>query len=147
MRKNEKGFTLVELIVVIAIVAILASVAIVGYTQFIQNARESKAQTELDQVVNMVRADALGTVDPEGLKIGETTGRVKVKAGKLEFAGEFSNADFQEFIAGYLSESDSILPTNFSIALDNGVLVITYDPGNAKVTYTATGSPTVTEPE
>jgi type IV pilus assembly protein PilA len=55
MRKNEKGFTLVELIVVIAIVAILAAVGIVGYTQFIQNARETAAQSELDQVVNVLR--------------------------------------------------------------------------------------------
>ena len=59
MRKNEKGFTLVELIVVIAIVAILAAVGIVGYTQFISNARETAAQSELDQLINVLYADSL----------------------------------------------------------------------------------------
>jgi prepilin-type N-terminal cleavage/methylation domain-containing protein len=59
MRKNEKGFTLVELIVVIAIVAILAAVGIIGYTQFISNARNTKAQSELDQLINVLYADSL----------------------------------------------------------------------------------------
>lgn len=58
-KKNQKGFTLVELIVVIAIIAILAAVGIVGYTQFIDNARRTKAQSELDQIYNVMYADAV----------------------------------------------------------------------------------------
>jgi prepilin-type N-terminal cleavage/methylation domain-containing protein len=56
MRSANKGFTLVELIVVIAIIAILASVSIVGYNQFIQNARDSRAATELDVIIRQVEA-------------------------------------------------------------------------------------------
>lgn len=85
-KKNQKGFTLVELIVVIAIVAILASVAIVGYTQFINNARQTKAQSELDQIYNVMYADAvLGVkLDAEG-KVVETGEVVEltVESGKL----------------------------------------------------------------
>jgi prepilin-type N-terminal cleavage/methylation domain-containing protein len=57
MRSANKGFTLVELIVVIAIIAILASVSIVGYNQFIQNARDSRASTELDVIVRQLEAE------------------------------------------------------------------------------------------
>ena len=50
MKKIKKGFTLVELLVVIAILAILATVSVVGYLSFTQKAKESKAQTELVQL-------------------------------------------------------------------------------------------------
>ena len=57
MKKNtQKGFTLVELLVVIAILAILASVAVVGYTSFIDNANKQKAQSELAQVKTSITA-------------------------------------------------------------------------------------------
>ena len=60
MKKNtKKGFTLVELLVVIAILAILASVAVVGYTAFVKKANESKAKTELHQIVASLNADFL----------------------------------------------------------------------------------------
>lgn len=81
-RKREKGFTLVELIVVIAIVAILASVAIVGYTQFISNARDSKAQAELDQVYNVLYANVVATPYEEGVENGL---KVSVSGGVLVF--------------------------------------------------------------
>ena len=50
---KEKGFTLVELLVVIAIVAILAIVSVAGYTQFIANARENNVVNELTQLRDM----------------------------------------------------------------------------------------------
>lgn len=55
--KNNKGFTLVELIVVIAIIAILAAVSIVGYNQFIEQARDSRAATELDVIVRQLESE------------------------------------------------------------------------------------------
>lgn len=41
IRKNNKGFTLVELIIVIAIIAILAAVLAPQYIQYVERARES----------------------------------------------------------------------------------------------------------
>ncbi len=102
MRKNEKGFTLVELIVVIAIVAILASVGIVGYTQFIQNARDTKAQAELDQIVNVLRAEA--SVDPIVSRNGDLDiGNLKIsfEKGKLVFAK--NDSEGTEITAGDLA--------------------------------------------
>ncbi len=48
--KNNKGFSLVELIVVIAIMAILATVAVVGYSVYIDKANEASDQQYLDNV-------------------------------------------------------------------------------------------------
>ena len=59
MKNTKKGFTLVELLVVIAILAILASVAVVGYTAFINNAKDSKAKSELHQIVTYIDAELM----------------------------------------------------------------------------------------
>ena len=40
-RKNNKGFTLVELIIVIAVIAILTAVAAPQYIKYVERARES----------------------------------------------------------------------------------------------------------
>ena len=58
MKNTKKGFTLVELLVVIAIVAILATVAIVGYTSFTEKAQQSVDQQLVDQINNLLAAEA-----------------------------------------------------------------------------------------
>ena len=62
VKTNNKGFTLVELIVVIAIIAILATVAVIGYNKFIDRANQSKVNQELAQAENVLRAEAVETV-------------------------------------------------------------------------------------
>lgn len=49
--KNNKGFSLVELIVVIAIMAILAAVAVVGYSVYVDRARDAADEQYLADVV------------------------------------------------------------------------------------------------
>lgn len=56
MKKTQKGFTLVELLVVIAILAILATVSVVGYTSFIDKAKLSNAQTEAHQIATLIES-------------------------------------------------------------------------------------------
>lgn len=46
MKKNKKGFTLVELVIVIAVIAILAAVLIPTFTTVINNANQSAALQE-----------------------------------------------------------------------------------------------------
>lgn len=58
-KTNKKGFTLVELLVVIAILAILATVSVVGYLGFTQKARESKVQTELVQIRDVITGELI----------------------------------------------------------------------------------------
>jgi len=52
MKAKNKGFTLMELLVVLAIVGILASTALFSYDAYIRRAHRSAAQTFMMQVAN-----------------------------------------------------------------------------------------------
>ena len=63
MKNAQKGFTLVELLVVIAILAILATVSVVGYTSFINRAEDSTIETELHQIETTINSYAISKQD------------------------------------------------------------------------------------
>ena len=55
-RKNgQKGFTLVELIVVMAILAILAAIAVPRYNQVTENAKNQAVQTNVRTIVSAIQ--------------------------------------------------------------------------------------------
>ena len=51
MRKNEQGFTLMELMVVIVIVAILAAVAVPLYINYVKDAQRTEAKGAIGAVI------------------------------------------------------------------------------------------------
>ena len=51
--KNEKGFTLVELMIVVVIIGILASIAIPKFSSIISKAKITEAKTILNQIIDM----------------------------------------------------------------------------------------------
>ncbi len=85
MKKNQKGFTLVELLVVIAILAILATVSIVGYTSFIERAEKSNETTEAHQIELSLES---ALIVNDCVKVKQDIYAVKNSKGEVYFASE-----------------------------------------------------------
>ncbi|MDO4276898.1 MAG: prepilin-type N-terminal cleavage/methylation domain-containing protein [Eubacteriales bacterium] len=59
-KKDNKGFTLVELVIVVAILAILVGLLAPQYTKYVEKSRKSADASNLE---NMVRAVEIGAAD------------------------------------------------------------------------------------
>ena len=54
-KRQDSGFTLIEVLVVVVIVAILAAISVPIYIQYVQGARASDAQASIGAVYNSVK--------------------------------------------------------------------------------------------
>lgn len=80
--KSQKGFTLVELMVVMAIIAILATAGISQYGRFIKSARDTTRITDL-QAINVVILDSIQSTGVVPGDVGLLKTKMLETAGKL----------------------------------------------------------------
>ena len=65
-KQPQKGFTMVELMVVVVIVGVLAAVAVPMYSKYVKNARVSEATGKIGEVVTAAKAWAIENPNAAG---------------------------------------------------------------------------------
>jgi prepilin-type N-terminal cleavage/methylation domain-containing protein len=79
--KHQKGFTLVELMVVMAIIAILSTAGISQYGRFIKSARDTTRTSDLN-ALNVVILDSIQSSGTVPTDAAEFVTKIKEVAGK-----------------------------------------------------------------
>lgn len=136
LRENEeKGFSLVELIIVMAIMAILVGVVASQVIPYMEKSRQSKDQQQLSSLAtNVVSAVAQSGKDVgafSNVKMSEldtNTTTQNFASTLAELAGENTCADYGTTIAGKLTSKQAKGKTNDDILVSmtaKGVVTVT----------------------
>jgi prepilin-type N-terminal cleavage/methylation domain-containing protein len=65
-KTNQKGFTMIELMVVVVIVGVLSAVAVPLYSKYIKNARVTEATGRIGEIVTASKTWAMENQDASG---------------------------------------------------------------------------------
>lgn len=116
-KKDNKGFTLVELVIVVAILAILVGLLAPQYTKYVEKSRKSADASNLEEIVKELKVVAS---DPQySVQAGtytiimSHTGGTSIAASNL--TGTVSTTATELWTAGM----DSLLEGDWTIATDN----------------------------
>lgn len=129
-RKNNKGFSLVELIIVIAIMVILAGILI---PQFVKYISSSKVSADIQQAENIYNAVAAQYAD-DGSK---TTGKVVDTTGDLIKIDATVAGSLNIGNSAPVSKVDSTLSFYYSCDSDGNVAVYLSDASRTAGAYAA----------
>jgi type IV pilus assembly protein PilA len=127
-KKNNKGFTLVELIIVIAIIAVLAAVLAPQYVKYVENSKVSvdeNAMSEMAHTVEVVMAD---TAVYDTLPAGNFTVAYTDNANDVVVTGLTDSSKLAAAIKGVVT-----LPIDLKSKTHDGQKVtisVTYDGTN-----------------
>lgn len=104
-KKNNKGFTLVELVIVVAILAILIGLLAPQYTKYVEKTRKAADASNMDEMVKVVKVYA---ADPANeLAAGTYTITISSTAKTTTLAPNPTDAD----VSGLKKELTASIPS------------------------------------
>ena len=129
-KKNNKGFTLVELVIVIAIIAILVGLLAPQYTKYVEKTRKSADASNMDEMVKAVQVYAadgekeVPEVKEATIVLGKkgVTANTKLQTALNEYCPDYKNMKLKSAKWG----ADSIT-AKITITAD-GAVTVTYEP-------------------
>lgn len=143
-KKNNKGFTLVELVIVVAILAILVGLLAPQYTKYVEKSRKAADASNMDELVNVVKIYA---ADPNNdLKVGSytitiTDGKGTVKTDiTSSISGDTTNiGNLKSAVEASIPKWNSLVTKskkwNNGVSSPISAIVTVNDAGGTKVQY------------
>ena len=133
-KKNNKGFTLVELVIAIAILAILVGLLAPQYTKYVEKSRKSADADNLEEMVKAVQVYEADT-DKTTAEIANGDYTIQMTANGVTATG--LEAALSEYVPDYTSLTlkskkwgdDGISAT---LKITDGKITVTYNPTDLK---------------
>ena len=149
-KKDNKGFTLVELVIVIAILAILVGILAPQYTKYVENSRKAADVNNMDELIKAVEVYEIDHASKNAIT-AKTITITMSKDKQITARAENATSDDADVIAAFdeyvknwknirlkSSWTDNTATATISISADGGVQVTDYTPAEFK-TYTQKG--------
>ena len=140
MKKNNKGFTLAELLIVVAIIAVLVAIAIPIFTSQLEKAREATDAANIRSAYAEVMAEALTQDTP-----ATVTRTITLKQQQDDWQGDTNNSSLAG--AGLITGTGHVDPTVTGTPSANGTCTITWTPpagtgaeGTVAISFGGSGS-------
>lgn len=116
MKKNNKGFTLVELIVVIAILGVLMAVLIPQYIQYVEKSRIGVDESYIGEVAHNMELAAAANEKINGKSVTVTLEKGK---GKIALLANDKDND-KDAEQAMLNELAAVFPDQFDVDKETG---------------------------